>query len=93
MHQGFISMQALHHEKYTLEACKVMKPHYRDLTSSNNEFSSYAESIKLISTRATTGPVNNETLDLYFEGATLSIFTHEGRPTTTKPTFVALRAK
>ena len=34
--------------------------------------------------------MNNETLDLYSEGATLSKFVHEGRPTTTKPTFVAL---
>ena len=34
--------------------------------------------------------MNNETLDLYSEGATLSKFIHEGRPTTTKPTFVAL---
>ena len=32
----------------------------------------------------------NETLDLYLEGATLSKFIHEGRPTTTKPTFVGL---
>ena len=28
--------------------------------------------------------MNNETLDLYREGATLSKFIHEGRPTTTK---------
>ena len=34
--------------------------------------------------------MNNETLDLYFEGVTLSKFIHKGRPTTTKPTFVAL---
>ena len=34
--------------------------------------------------------MNPETLDLYSEGATLSPFIHEGRPTTTKPTFVAL---
>ena len=34
--------------------------------------------------------VNNKTLDVYPEGATLSKFIHEGRPTTTKPTFVAL---
>ena len=34
--------------------------------------------------------MNNETQDLYPEGATLSKFIHEGRPTTTKPTFVAL---
>ena len=34
--------------------------------------------------------MNNETLDSYSEGATLSKFIHEGKPTTTKPTFVAL---
>ena len=34
--------------------------------------------------------MKNETLDLYSEGATLSKFIHEGIPTTTKPTFVAL---
>ena len=34
--------------------------------------------------------MNNATLDLYSEGATLSKCIHEGRPTTTKPTFVAL---
>ena len=73
-----------------MEAREVTKLHYRDSTSSNDEFSSYAQSIKLISTRSTTHPVNNETLDLYSEGATLSKFIHKGRPTTTKPTFVAL---
>ena len=67
-----------------------MKLHYRDLTSSNDEFSSYTQSIILISTRATTQPVQNETLDLYSKGAALSKFIHEGRPTTTKPTSVAL---
>ena len=67
-----------------------MKLHYRDLTSSNDEFSSYAESIKLLFTTSTTLAVNNETIDLFFEGATLSKFIHEGRPTNTKPTFVAL---
>ena len=73
-----------------MEPRKVTKLHYRDMTSSNDEFSSYAQSIKLISTRATTHLENNKTLDLYSEGATLSKFIHEGRPTTTKPTFVAL---
>ena len=34
--------------------------------------------------------MTNETLDLYPEGVTLSKFIHEGRPTTMKPTFVAL---
>ena len=90
MHQGCIGIQVLHHEKATLEAREVTKLHYHDLTSSNDEFSSYAQSIKLISTRVTTQPVNNETIDLYPEGATLYKFIHEGRLTTTKPTFVAL---
>ena len=67
-----------------------MKLHNRDLTSSNDEFSSYAQSINLIATSSTTQPVHNETLDLYSEGMTLSKFIHEGRPTTTKRTFVAL---
>ena len=67
-----------------------MKLHYRDSTSSNDEFSSYPKLIKLIFTTSTTHPVNNETLDLYSEGATLYKFICEGRPTTTKPTFVAL---
>ena len=67
-----------------------MKLHYRDLTSSNDEFSSYAQSIKLIITRSTTLLMIPETLDLYSEEASLSKFIHEGRPTTTKPTFVAL---
>ena len=73
-----------------MEAREVTKLYYRDLTSSNDAFSSYAQSIKLIFTTATTHRMNNELLDLYFEEATLSIFIHEGKPTTTKPTFVAL---
>ena len=93
MNQGFITIQAVHHEKSILEARKVTKPQYRDSSSSNNEFSSYAKSIKLIFTPSTTHPVVNETLEFYSEGATLSKFIHEGRPTTTKPTFVALQAK
>ena len=63
---------------------------HRDMTSSNDELPSYAQSIKLISTTSTTLPVTNETPDLYPEGSTLSKFIHEGRPTTTKSTFVAL---
>ena len=86
----FLGIKVVHHEKPTLEAHKVMKLHYRDLTSSNDEFSSYAQSIKPISTRSTTHPANNETLDLCSKGATLSKFIHKGRPTTMKPTFVAL---
>ena len=73
-----------------MEARKVKKLHWRDSTSSNDDFTSYAQSINLISTTSTTHPENNETLDLYPEGATLSKFIYEGRPTTTKPTFVAL---
>ena len=69
---------------------EVTKLHYRDLTSSNNEFSSYTQLIRRISTTSTNHPVNNETLDLYPEGATLSKFIDEGRLTTTKLTFVAL---
>ena len=67
-----------------------MKLHYHDLTYSNDEFSSYAQSIMLIFTTSTTHVVSNATLDFCFDGATLSKFIHEGRPTTTKPTFVAL---
>ena len=92
-HQVFIGIQAIHHKKSTMEAREVLKLHYRDLTSSNDEFSRYAPSIKLIFTTSTTPFVYNETLDLYFEGKTLSKNIYEGRPTTTKPTFVALRAK
>ena len=44
----------------------------------------------LIFTTSTTHLVNNKTLDLHSEGAMLSKFIDEGRPTTTKPTFVAL---
>ena len=67
-----------------------MKLHYHDLTSSNDEFSSYAQSIKLLSTTSTRHPVNNETPDLYPEGGTLYKFIYNGRPTTTKSTFVVL---
>ena len=66
------------------------KLHYCDSTSSNDVLSSYAQSIKLIYTSSLTHPVNHETLDLYTEEATLSKFIHEGRPTTTKPTIIAL---
>ena len=82
--------QAIHHEKPTFEAHEVMKFHWRDSTSSNDDFTSYTLSIKLISTASTTHPVNNDTPDLYPEGATLSKFIYEGRSTTTKPTFVSL---
>ena len=39
---------------------------------------------------STTHPVKTPTLDLYPEGETLSKFIHEGRLTSTKPTFDAL---
>ena len=90
MDQSLIDIQAIHHEKLTLEARKVTKPLQHDMTSSSDDLPSYAQSIKFISSTSTTHPVNNDTPDLYLEGATLSKFIHEGRPTTTKPTFVAL---
>ena len=69
---------------------EVTKLLWHDTTSSNDDLPSYSQLIKLISTTSTTHLVNNETPDLYPEGATLSKFICEGRPTTTKPTFVAL---
>ena len=80
----------MHHEKPTLEMHEVTKLHRHDTTSSNDDFTSYRQSIKLLPTTSTTQPVKNETPDSYPEGATLSKFIYEGRPTTTKPTFVAL---
>ena len=67
-----------------------MKLLRRDTISSKDDLPSYAQSIKLISTTSTLHQGNNETPDLYLEGATLSKYIYEGRPTTTKPTFVAL---
>ena len=90
MYQVLIDIQAIHHEKPTLEARKVTKLLQCDTTSSNDDFTSYSRSIKLISTTSTTHPVKNETPDLYLEGATLSKFIYEGRPTTTNLTFIAL---
>ena len=90
MYQVLIAIQATHHEKVTLEVCEVTKLLRRDMTFSNNDFTSYRRSIKLIPTTSPTHPVKNATLDSYPEGATLSKFIHEGRPTTMKPTFVAL---
>ena len=73
-----------------MEAHEVTKLHKCDMTSSYDEFPRYARSSKLIPIPSTTPPVDNETLDLYSKGVTLSKFIHEGRPTTTKPTPVAL---
>ena len=67
-----------------------MKLHKHDTTSSYDEFLRHAQSYKLILTTSTTHPVNNETPNLYSEGATLSYFIHEGRPTTTKLTLIDL---
>ena len=78
------------HEKPSLEERKVTKLLLHDMTSSNDDFTSYRRSIKLLPTTSTTHLVKNETPDSYPEGATSSKFIHEGRPTTTKPTFVAL---
>ena len=69
---------------------ETTKLHKRDTTSSYDEFLRYVQPYKLIPTTSTTHPVNNETPNLYFEGATLSIFIYEGRPTTTKLTLVDL---
>ena len=69
---------------------EITKLHKRDTTSSYDEFLRYAQSYKLILTTSTTDSVNNETPNLYSEGATLSNFIHEGRPTTTKVTLVDL---
>ena len=63
---------------------------WRDMTSSNDDLPSYAQSIKLISTTAKWHWVNNKTTDFYPERVTLSKFIYEGRPTTTKSTFFAL---
>ena len=89
-YQVLIYIQAIHHEEPTLEARKVTKLLRHDSTYSNDNLPSYAQSIKLISTTPPTPPVNNETPDLYPDGATLYKCIYEGRPTTTKPTFVAL---
>ena len=60
-HQGFNDIQALHHEKPTLEAHEATKLHKRDTTSSYNEFLHYAQPYKLIPTPSTIHPVNNKT--------------------------------
>ena len=73
-----------------MEVNKTTKLHKRDTTSSYDEFLRYAKPYKLIPTTSMTHPVNNETPNLYSEGATLSIFINEGRPTTTKLTLVDL---
>ena len=91
MYQVLIAIQAIHHEKPSLESHEETKLLRRDTTYSNDDFTSYGRSIRLIPTTSTTHPIKkNKTPDLYREGATLSKFIYEGRPTTTKPTFIAL---
>ena len=90
MYQVLIAIQTIHHEKPTLEVRKATKLLRRDTTSSNDDFTIYRRSIKLVPTPSTTPLVKNETPDSYPKGATMSKFIYEGRPTTTKPTFVAL---
>ena len=90
MHQVFTGKQALQHEKTILEVHKITKLHKRDTTSSYDEFPRYAQPYKLIPTTSTNHSVNNEIPNLYSKGAMLSNFIHEGRPTTTKLTYVAL---
>ena len=89
-HHVFNGIQAQQHEKPILEVNETTKLHKRDTTSSYDEFLRYAQPYNLIPTASTTHPVNNETQYLYSDGATLSIFIHEGRPTTTKLTLVDL---
>ena len=69
---------------------EITKLHKHDTTSSYDEILCYAQSYKFIPTTSTTHPMNNETPNLYSEGAMLSNFIHEGRPTTTKLTLVDL---
>ena len=80
----------LQHEKTILEVNEITKLHKCDTASSYDEFLRYAQSYELIRTTSTTHSVNNDTPNLYSEGATLSNFIHEGRPTTTKLTLVDL---
>ena len=61
-----------------------------DTISSNNGFTSYGQSIKLIPTTSTSHPMRNKTPDLYPEGETLYKSIYEGKPTTMKPTLFAL---
>ena len=89
-YHALIAIQTIHHEKPTLEVRKVTKLLRHDTTPSNDDFTSYRRSIKLIPTTSTTHPVKNETQDSCPKGATLSKFIYEGTSTTTKPTFVAL---
>ena len=87
---SFNGIQPLQHEKTILEVNEVTKLHKRDTTSSYEEFLRYTHPYDFILPTSTTYPVHNETPKAYSEQATLSIFIHEGRPTTTKLTLVDL---
>ena len=87
---SFNGIQLLQHEKTILEVNKVTKLHKRDTTSSYDDFLRYTHPHDFILLTSTTHPVHNETPKAYSEQATLSIFIHEGRPTTTKLTLVDL---
>ena len=56
-YQVLIDIHAIHHEKPTLEARKLQ----HDTTSSNDDFTSYSQSIKLKFSRSTTHSVDNKT--------------------------------
>ena len=64
--------------------------HKRVTTSSYEGFLRYTHPYDFILPTSTTYQVHNETPKAYSEQATLSIFIHEGRPTTTKLTLVDL---
>ena len=90
MYSSFNGIQPLQHEKTILEVDEVTKLHKRDTTSSYEEFLRYTHPYDFILPTSTTYPVHNETPKAYSEQTTLSIFIHEGRPTTTKLTLVDL---
>ena len=73
-----------------LEVDEVTKLHKCDTTSSYEEFLRYTHPYDFILPTSTTYSVHNETPKAYSEQTTLSIFIHEGRPTTTKLTLVDL---
>ena len=87
---SFNGIQPLQHEKTILEVNEVTKIHKRDTSSSYEEFLRYTHPYDFILPTSTTYPVHNETPKAFSEQATLSIFIHEGRPTTTKLTLVDL---
>ena len=76
----FTGIQALHHEKDTLEVHEVTKPHRRDTTSSHDEFSRYAASYKLIPTTSPPHPVTtNPQIYIAKERRCINLSTKEDR--------------